>query len=205
MNININNCFFQRFSPFNGNGGVINVNISGYSLVITQCNFISCQVKNTEFFGGAIYFSSTSATMSYLCCLNSSARNHCFSLISTSGNNFESYLSLSSCKEPIACQRVISTSGSNVKFDYCNFSRNYLYMTSTYGQGGGGSFLSQYGNYIGNNASYANCIGFWWNSGTFTLSNIVENDSPFNYGIFLVSNLGSYTISYCIIQNNKNT
>jgi len=202
--ISINDCSFWRLSPFSGNGGVIFVSVSSKSQTIVSSLFHHC-FTGTIYDGGAIYFNSASSSLSMVCATNCSARVSNFAHLIASGNNYVDLNTVGNIVGYNDSQRAISITNGNIKVDRSNFSKNQAWMTTTVGFGSPSSLSSRYNSYVDNNASHANCIGFWWNSGGISFANVIRNNSPLNYGVILVSNMGSYSITYCIFYENRDS
>ena len=63
-NINISNCFFKRYLEYSGDGGVIYVSASSYSMNINYSMFYNCVCS---YYGGALCFYSSNSCLRMIC------------------------------------------------------------------------------------------------------------------------------------------
>ena len=159
-NINISNCFFSRSMVYSGDGGVIYVTASSYSMNINYSMFYNCIANN----GGAIYFSSTNSYLMMICSNRCSASTRQFALLSASQVNQVEYLSISNCSHTTAGDYSIQLSSGNQRVDNTNSSMNNAYRHSGIIIYSPSSFTSLHCTFSNNKVSHSNCI--WFYSGT---------------------------------------
>jgi len=206
--INISNCFFSRYSLYSGNGGVICVDGSSYSMNVNYSMFYNCACSNH---GGAIYFFSSNSNLRMVCanrcsCGNSSVCNGHFAIVSASQKNQVEYLSVSKCTYTSSGYCSIYLQIGNQRADNTNSSMNNVIQYSGFRTWLPSSFTSIYCTFSNNNASEFVCMNFYSTSGTISMSyaNIVHNNSPSGYGIINVNGEGLRMMMYCIFKNNQN-
>jgi len=205
-NINISNCFFSRYSSYSGNGGVIYVSASSYSMNVNYSMFYNCVCSNH---GGAIYFSSSNSSLRMICANSCSASSwYHFAILSASQVNQVEYLSVSNCSHTTSgyCSFCLS-SGDQRVYNTNSSMNNAIQVSGIYGHSTSWC-TSSYCTFSNNKVSDYSCIEFSFTPGVISMSyaNIVHNRSPtfgviHVYGPFRVCNM----MMNCIFQNNQNT
>ena len=204
--ISISNCLFSRSLVFSGNGAVIYVSDGSYSMNVNYSMFYRCFCSLD---GGAIWFSSSDSNLRMTCANNcscgaSSSYNCNFGYLQASQVNQVEYLSVSKCSHTTRGYYSICLQEGDQRAENTNSSMN----NADYGSGisfvSPSSLTSSHNTFSNNNVSHGICIYFYSISGTIIMSysNIVHNNSPFQYGVIFVSGAGSRKMMYCVIQNN---
>ena len=203
IDVDISQCFFSRTQPVNGHGGIIKIFEGSMSMSVSDSMFYSC---SSYYWGGAIFFSSSNNSILKRICASKCfalAYQHFAYLYSSQINQIE-LLSLALCSNSTAGYRSISILSGKQRVDYSNFSRNNAIKHSTIAFDHPDSLSSSFCTFSNNNVSENICIYFFICSGSLSFSNIVNNNSPSNYGI-MCSKQGSPKIQYCIFSQNENT
>jgi len=202
-NINISDCFFSRYLTYSGFGGVICVDGGSYSMSINYSMFYTCACSGD---GGAIYFSSTNSYLRMICANRCSASYYNFAYLTASQENQMEYLSVSYCSNITSGYWSIRIGSGNQRVDNTNSSMNNAF----YGSGilifSPSSNSGSYCTYSNNNVSQSICISFDSGSGSIAMSyaNIVQNNSPSQYGVLYIEGVGTRKMMYCIFHNNQN-
>jgi len=199
--MNITDCVFLRYIAYTGKGGVIYTSVSSISMIVTRTTFSYCTNSNQ---GGAIYFDSLNSFLNFVCAYRCSASNYHFSYIKAIQNNQINYLSISYCSPSLTGYESIRSSSGVQSVDSTNSSHNSANQYSGIRVNSPTSFLSTFCAFAYNQVSNSICIIFESNNGNMTFANIVHNNSPANHGVIRVYG-GSYTLNYCVIDNNQNT
>ena len=203
VSVEISQCFFSRTLPVNGHGGIIKVFEGSMSMSVSDSMFYSC---SSYYWGGAIFFSSSNnSILKRICALKcyASAYQHFAYLFSSQINQVE-YLSLASCSNTTSGYRSVSILSGKQRVNYSNFSMNNAIKHSTITFDHPDSLSSSFCTFSNNNVSENICIYFFICSGSLSFANIVNNNSPSNFGI-MCSKQGSPQIQYCIFSQNENT
>jgi len=202
MDIDISDCFFSRYSLYNGDGGVIYVYGGSYSMNINYSMFYNCVCSSQ---GGAIYFYSTNSSLRMICANRCSASWYHFAYLSASQVNQVEYLSVSKCSHTTSGYYPIYLYTGYQRVDNTNSSMNNAYMGSGIGIWSPSTFTSSHCTFSNNKVSDSVCIFIWSDPGTISMSyaNIVHNNSPKD-GIVSVFKGGPIKMMYCIFQNNQN-
>jgi len=201
-NIDISSCFFHRESSYNGDGGVIYVQGSSFSIIINNAMFHECFCNSK---GGAIFFDSLSSNLNRICassCLCSTFGQ--FAYLIADQNNYAQYLSVTLCGLVFQGNMAIRYYEGNQKFDYSNCSMNKAMQYSGVGFGSSISFTSSYCTFSNNIVQSSFCIYFYFTKGTMFFSNIVHNNSPSQSAIIKTYS-ESPKMDYCIFAYNQNT
>jgi len=201
-NITISNCYFSRSSQYTGDGGVIYVSISHCSMNVRYSMFYRCFANKY----GVIYFFSSNSSLGMICTSRCTASWYHFAYLYASQVNHVEYLSISYCSHATDGYYSIRLNAGNQRVDNTNSSMNNAYEYSGIGITSPSSFISSHCSFTNNMVSNCICICFNTNSGTISMSyaNIVQNNSPVNYGVIYVFGEGSRKMMYCIFHNNQN-
>ena len=204
MNINISDCYFSRSSTYSGYGGTIYVSSGSLSMRVDRSMFYNCVCSSD---GGAIWFSSSNSELRMICANRCSCginSNGHFALLLASQENLVEFISVSFCSHETNGYYSIRLRTGNQKVDNSNSSMNKANRDSGIGIGSP-SFTSSYCTFSNNNVSSRICIFFYSNSGTMSYANIVNNNSPINYGVVSVEGTESTKMMYCVFKDNQNT
>jgi len=204
--INISDCFFKRYSSYSGNGGVIYVTVSSYSVNINYSMFYNCVCSHNA---GAVYISSSNSCLRMICANKCScgATYVChFALLVVTQINQVEYLSISNCSHTTSGNNPIRLESGNQSVDNTNISMNHASTVSGIWIYSPSSFISSHCTFSNNKVSNYVCIYLHSTSGTISMSyaNIVHNNSP-SIGVVYAWGVGSRKMMYCIFQNNQNT
>jgi len=205
MNIFFTNCFFSRITEYSGDGGVIFVSKSYYSMKGNSSMFHNCTCSNH---GGAICFMSSNSHLLMICsngCSCGAAYQGHFSKITASQDNQMVFISGSYCSHTTSGKYPIYTYLGNQRIDNLNSSMNNAEQISGIGIFAPSPFSSSHCSYSNNKASNGVCIYCYSSSGSMSISyaNIVYNNSPF-HGVVHTNGGGERKMKYCIFQNNQN-
>ena len=206
-NIEINNCYFERTSMLQGNGGVIYCSEISCNLILKNSIFFYCFSLK---FGGAIYFfcnfPNTKVEIINVC------GNLCFSEIYQFGyflvqNNILSlnsinFLSISNCNNKQIGYSTFTLQYGNISFNNLNSSNNFNILNTGFDIHHSKLLNIIFCTIFNNNVKSYDCIrlegGF---NNSILYSNIIKNNSPRSFGV--VSNFfGNLEISNCIFFNN---
>jgi len=201
VNIDISDCFFIRSSNYNNNGGIIFVNQTPISMIVSFSMFFQCYCDSS---GGAIYFSSTNAELRKICACKCSAYQRHFAQISTSLDLKVEYLSSTSCSSVSSGYISLDLFKGNQKFVNSNSSMNFAEQVSCLCVNSPSFFESSMCTFSNCNAKKSFCIYFEHNEGTMAYANIVNNHSPFSFGVVHVIG-GKTQLKYCIFYSNQAT
>jgi len=200
----IESCFFVRFECFSGSGGVIYYSGGGNLMKIKSCVFNHCQVGD-QYEGGAIYFNSESFFMDSVCCFMCTAGWGHFSAIYSTNNNSIYMSTLTKCSGldigyyPISLysgyQNIEST---NISGNKANQISGFLMNNPKYGYC---SFCTIWKS----SSSQSICMYFDKGKGLTTRTNIISNNSPFDYGVVCVNGACEIYIKDSYFRNNSNT
>jgi len=200
--INIYDCFFSRFSEISGNGGVIYVNSGSFIMSISYSMFYNCSSSNS---GGAIYFCySPKSVLKMICAHRCSSITSHFANIQASQENQLEYLSISLCSHTQYGYYPIYLVNGDQRVEKTNISVNIVFLTSGIAFWSPSSFISSYCTFSNNKASNSICLYIYSNPGTISFSNIIQNNSPSNYGVVYVHG-GSPKLHFCVFYFNENT
>jgi len=204
ISVNITHCFFSRYSFHYSDGGVIYVNGGSYSMNVNFSMFYNCLAQS----GGAIFFVSSNAKIKKICANRCSCGDYNgghFASISASQMNEVEYLSISNCSDSFTGEDSIELMGGFQRVDNTNSSMNNANRGSGLTIKSPSLFTSSFCVYSNNIVSEYNCLYFYSNSGTISMSyaNIVHNNSPYD-GVVFVDGDGIRKMNYCIFQNNQN-
>jgi len=202
-NINVSLCFFSRTLLFSGNGGVICVTASSFSMNINYSMFYKCTCSNH---GGAIYFNSSISCLRMICSNRCSASLYHFSYLYAFQVNQVEYLSASNCSHTTSGSYPIYLHSGNQRVDNTNSSMNKAYRGSSICIESPSSSASSYCTCSNNMVTDGVCIFFSSTSGIISMSyaNIIHNNSPSRMGVVNVEGIGSKKMLYCIFKNNQN-
>ena len=213
INIEITDCFFYRTTTYSGHGGIIYCNDAVINMVVKDCIFFECSVNSQ---GGAIYYycnhlgshSKLERVCGNKCSCGSNQQNN-FAYIqlydSISSNNFVSYVSVTKCN-------IIDNGISSFRLQCGNMSvSNYNSTFNTNKQYSGinlfkpSQLIANYCTFFNNIVSNSVCICFTYlTNNILSYSNIINNNSPSNYGVVYVGS-GTYKVENFIFSDNKNT
>jgi len=205
MNINISYCSFSRYSSYSGDGGVIHL-YGSYSMNANYTMFYNCVCSQS---GGAIHLSSSNSFLrmicAYRCSCGAEFLNH-FAYLKASQMNNVDYLSVAYCSHTTSGYYPINLYTGNQSFSNTNSSMNNAIAISGINVNYPSSFTSSHCTFSNNKVSENRCIHFYSTSGTISMSyaNIVQNNSPSQYGVVYAEGAGSKKMLYCIFQNNTN-
>jgi len=201
-NINVSDCFFTRSSQYNGYGGVIYVSGGSFSMNISFSMFYSCFSNN----GGAIYFTSITSDIRMICSNRCFASSHHFAWLCTNQFNQVKFLSLSYCSQFAEGNYPIYLKSGDQRVDCTNSSMNHAGMSSGICIDSPSMLSSSHCTFSNNNVSDSICIYLYSYSGNivFSYANIVNNNSPFQYGIVYVAGDKLKNMMYCIFKKNHN-
>jgi len=206
-NIDVSDCFFERTLTFSGSGGVISIN-GQYYMNISFSMFSKCSCSAQ---GGAIFFrngkdTKLKAICGYQCSASSTPAGHfIFEDITTVSKTIE-YLSVSNCPNPSFSkpEGILVFFGQFVKIDNTNSSMNTAIQTPGIYFNNVNTFSCAYCTFSNNKATNSICIAFLFVTGSMMSSNIVNNNSPLQYGVFYLY-YGNPQIKYCVLADNANT
>jgi len=197
-NININKCYFERFSIFNENGGVIFVESDGYVAIIINTVFFSA---TTEMKGGAIYFASLKSYLRNVCAFKCKANGFFhFSLFQTLSNNEAHFLSMIKCAPYIAGMYSLSFYNGQQNLTNMNISDNSCERYSGFDTTHSSFLTIDYCNIANNEEFYGSCIIFSGKHGELHHSNIIGNECPTDGVIFILQ--GSFNIMNSVFCKN---
>jgi len=199
-NINISECFFLRYSQYSGNGGVIYVSVSSFSMNVNYTRFYNCLSNN----GGAIYFHSQDLCICMTCAYRCSASYYHFAYLRASLLNQIEYLSVSKCSHTTSGYYSVFIMSGNQRINNINSSMNNAIQISGIDIESPSSLTSSLCTFSHNKVSDSRCIYIYYSSGIISMSyaNIVYNDSP-SYGVVYIAGTGIRKMVYCIFQNNQ--
>jgi len=202
-NINVSDCSFLRVSLYSGDGGIIYVSGSDYSMNVSYSMFYNCFCS---IYGGSIYFYSSNSSIRMICANRCSASYRHFAWLVASQMNQIDHLSVSYCSPATSGYTSIELDSGNQRVDNTNSSMNNAFQVSGIAIDFSSSFTSSHCTFSNNNVSECVCIGFYSESGTISMSfaNIVHNNSPSENGVVYVIG-GSIEMNYCIFKDNENT
>jgi len=202
--VNVSDCFFSRSSQYSGKGGVIYVDEGFFSMNIEYSMFYFCCCSED---GGAIYFYSQVSNLRMICahmCSCGLFGRYNFAYLRASHVNQMEYQSISYCSYILIGTFSIIFIDGNQRFVNTNSSMNKGYeciiaFAAPF------SYSSLHCTFSNNLVSNSNCILFYSESGTISMSfaNIVHNNSPHD-GVVTVGGEGSRNMMYCIFHNNQN-
>ena len=206
-NILISHCFFSRSSVYSGEGGVIYV-FGGlaYSMRMDYTMLYNCACSSN---GGAIFFYSNSSYMGMICANSCSCgaqdSGHFAYIVCINGNEVE-YLSVSNCWNNSYGFGPICLNSGNIRVDNMNSSMNQACQISGISVSYPSAFSSSHCTFSNNKVMEAICLAFFSFSGILPISyaNIVNNNSPLEYGVVTCKSTGSRKMMFCIYQNNSN-
>ena len=207
----IMNCFFTRINSFIGDGGIISITNNKNFLNLIEINFYICSCTN---YGGAIYFhcyyDESKVNFNKICssyCL-SNFYQFCYILTYLNMKSYNNYSFISYCK----CNNL--TLGDTVIMLHVGYSnlRNINSSNNKVLYSSGITFSSPVGidskftSYLNNYCQNYYCIYFALDfNNNWTYSNIINNNSPTNYGVITVWYSGGiYLMNNCIFLNNLN-
>jgi len=139
-----------------------------------------------------------------VCASNCFAYQGIMGMFKLEGNMWVQHLSLGSFtvtgnNEPAWFENGFQkVSGMNSSMHKVQFSAGF-YTNCPY------SLHLSYSNFANNLLKCGICIALYCTSGVITTSNIINNNSPLQYGIVRVALTGSYSISLCVFRENDNT
>ena len=199
--IDIYDCHFSRSAKYvGGNGGVIYVNGGSYSMSISSSSFVCCSCSER---GGAIYFSSSSSVLNMVCACNCSAICEHFCFV-CAPQNYVDYVSFAFCSPKDFGEFPIQLYQGVQRARQINSSLNNAYIISGLYIACPQSFTCSYCLLSNNSAADNTCLGFAYQSGIMSFSNIINNKCP-SHGIVRVEMGGSYQMQYCVFYSNQNT
>jgi len=198
--IAVSNCNFYRTKTLDGNGGIIFVNSSSFSMDISFSMFFNCSCSGE---GGVIYFNSKSSLLKMVCASDCNAIYHNFGLIQTINHNYVEFFSISSCYKNFLGEFSNTLSKGNMTVLKNNCSMNSNDQCSGYGLLNPIGFELSYCTFSNNSVKRKCCLVFLAAIGIINYCNIAHNNSP-SYGIISVLN-GYISLGYCIFSNNNNT
>ena len=200
--IDISFCFFTRTSTYGSSGGVIHVTGGSYYMKVSNTMFYNSACQG---FGGAINFDSISSFITFICANKCTANtiSH-FAYLRASENNVVDYLSVTNCSYLTTGYDPIYVDSGNQRIDNSNYSLNKALENSGMAISMPKTFTSSHCTFSNNKASSGTCIKYYYNKGTLIYANIIDNNSPLKYGIFLIDG-NSHKIQYCIFYNNHDT
>ena len=206
QDLNLNNCLVIFLSSSLGDGGAIYIN-SNLNLIINNCIFYECM--STLGNGGAIFFlNGLDINLKKVCvflCRTSSTYSYQFSYFQTNNNQILNLTSISKCYNQSLGYEVIRLWKGIQNISNSNISNNnnihysaisYLYPIKMF---------SIFCNFFNNSVYNYLCIYLHDSKGDIFKSNIINNNSPTNYGVITVWNSGHYTLNDCFFDNNFNT
>jgi len=200
-NINISSCFFQRNMNIVGKGGVVLVDGGDFSMNISLSVFYNCVCTQD---GGAIYFSSLSSDIRFICANMCSAMNGHFGCLYSTINKV-SFLSISNCSLSNTGYWSNRLYSGNQRYHNTNSSMNKASQITGVCVSSPTSFLSSYCTFANNYANDCMCIYFASGYGIMGFANIVNNNSPNSEAVICVKGSGaSHTLEYCIFFMNQN-
>jgi len=204
VNMDVSHCCFTRLTQFNGNGGVIHINVASISINISYSVFHDC---SCSFQGGAIYFSSTNSSLRMICanrCSCGESQYYHFAYISAIITNHIDYLSVSYCSDVSPGYYPICLYYGKQSIYRTNSSMNTVIGHSGISIFSPSVFSSSHCTFSNNRASDTICIYFRFQSEIMSYTNIVNNNSPSRYGVICVDG-GSPKMHYCIFDNNHDS
>ena len=204
------NCFFQRLNIFIGNGAVLYFFQIIATLNINYCLFYNC---STNLNGRGIYFicenSKSLVNISNVCASLCSCGNsylYPFSVFYHQNISKIEFTSINLCSYQNQGSESITLIGKEHYVNNLNSSKNYVYRFSglyTLGD----IFLENYCTFINNSVSRSICIFFHMGliNRKMENSNIINNNSPIDYGVIWNSYNGVTKMNFCIFSNNEDT
>ena len=205
-------CLFLNLNNFNSKGGAIFINSNlNFDFILNSSNFFECK---SSFNGGAISLTLNTGSIyiSFVCAYNcyttSISTLKQFAELNSKDqfNNYFHFVSVFQCAPNHLILRSQSLYFLEGKQNISNFnsSNNQCEVHTSLCIVNPFSFFSIFCNIINNNASNFECIMFNKFSGEMKNSNIVNNNSPLNYGVIYNTVNGIYLMNNCIFLNNKN-
>jgi len=201
-NIDISGCLFMRSMTFNGYGGVIVVIGDEYRMIIGLSLFHNCY---STLQGGAIFFSGSEAKLTKCCTYECHSQFNHFAFINSTKSIYIDQISISRCWNTTIGWSCIYLLNGDQKLENFNCSMNHALSSSSVMIDNPLTFSSAFCLFSTNRASQGVCIHLNGKTGVFTYSIIIWNNSPYEYGIVVVTNMGSYVLDKCIFANNNNT
>lgn len=199
-NVSINGCLFSRTVLFSGDGGIIYISNKVLLISIINTVFYECFSSNN---GGAIYSDSMNSSLKNICANRCSAKTYQFAFLWEFNTNIVQFLSMAFCSNDSIGDYSTRFDGGNQIIENTNSSMNNIKQISGIGTLNPLSFACSYCHFSNNQVSSIVCVYFYGKSGTMHHSNVIHNNSP-SWGVVSVNNLGSYSMEYCILCNNKN-
>ena len=201
-NIDISNCYFSRVLSISEDGGVICVYEDFFSMNIEYSMFYHC-VSSSD--GGAIYFSSSNASIRMICansCAASYGHFACFYL--TQMNQVE-YLSILNCSQTTSSYYSFLLQKGDQRVVNTNSSMNKAIWVSGIRINNSSSFISSHCTFSDNLVSDKVELFFYSYSekNNISYTNIVQNLSP-SSGVVFITGAGTLKMMYCIFKNNQN-
>ena len=157
-------------------------------------------------YSGAIFFDSYSSVLRMICANRCSASSHYhYAYIQASKENQIEFLSLSLCSHETSGYMSIFLSLGLQRLDNTNYSLNKAYMSSSIRISSQTLFTSSYCTFMNNIVSYGICFFFSPNIVTMSYANIIDNNSPSNFGVVYVNGGPIHNMEFCVFKNNQNT
>jgi len=197
----ISYCSFSRSSQLTGNGGVISISSSEYSLSVTQTIFYFCTSSSN---GGAIYFSSSTSFLNMICADKCGSASGNFAYFSTSTENYIGYLSILNSYHISNELSTLCTFFGDQNIKGSNSSFNQALYYSSLRIASPVSVTCSFSSFYSNSASEYSCIGVWKNSGEISYCNVVGNNSPKAHSVILSYDGAKVTFKYSIFKQNLN-
>ena len=201
-NISLYDCFFSRFSTYSGYGGVIYVSTSSNSMTIDSSMFYQC---SCSYWGGAIYFLSAHSYIRMTCSNGCFASSMHFARFQVSESSQIEYLSVTNCSYTSSgVYSFLLVSAAQI-LDNTNSSMNKAEYQSGFGISDPSSFTSSHCTFSNNIVANSRNIYIYTSTSSVLISyaNIIQNNSPSQYGVLYFDNSGSKKMKYCVFQNNQ--
>jgi len=199
QNVSISDCYFIRFQPFSGRGGVICSLLSSTSIFVNQTMFVNCSCSET---GGAVDIEVQSCYFVRICAFRCRAHmlGH-FIKTSISGNQQIESSSITSCSYDLHGTSPLYMIGGDQNYHLINSSINHVnYMTGLQITNPK-TFQNSFCTFSNGKALTSGCIQLQNGEASIRYSNIVGNNVPNGGSIILVEN-GNHKMENCIFSEN---
>jgi len=210
-NCTVLDCFFQRHSVSSSDGGIIYYTSLHCFLSITNTMFYNCRVGKTNQ-GGAIYFWCTggqsiiSKVCAYMCNSQSGTCHFGFICSSKTLINKANLFSMSHCSHETSGFHPLLLIDGVQSLRSANISDNNANENSGFTSESPNTLSVMCCTFTNNKVSHTTCFRFYGGVGSlsFSLSNVIGNNSPGGVGVFFIGK-NSFVVDSCVFFENSNT